>query len=122
MEKIDLKLFRVTNKIKQQELAEYLQVNPSYLSQIEGGLRPISDNIISKLLANPYHWDTSALTAQSPAITTRVSGNGKANVQVGDNNNMCADAELKMKVAVLEKENELLKEQIEFLKTLLQNK
>lgn len=119
MEKIDLKMFRVANKLKQQDLAEYLQVNPSYLSQIESGLRPMSDSIIKKLTENPYHWDTTALTMHSPTVTTRVSGNGKANVQVGDNN-VCADADLRLKVAVLEKENELLKEQIAFLKTLLQ--
>lgn len=67
------------------------------------------------------------LNTNSPSISTRVSGNGSANVQVGSNNKLVqGSSDLKVQIAVLEKENELLREQREllleqnnFLKTLL---
>lgn len=118
MEKIDLKKFRKDNNLKQEDVSRFLETSRVFISQVESGKNKLPAEQLSKLLANPYHWDTTALTMHSPTVTTRVSGNGKANVQVGDNN-VCADAELRLKVAVLEKENELLKEQIAFLKTLL---
>lgn len=49
---IDLKLFRKINNITQSELAKYLGVGQSFISQIEKGDRPIPNEYINKILAN----------------------------------------------------------------------
>lgn len=61
MKTIDLKAFRKANKISQIELAEFLEVGQSFISQIEKGTRPLPLEYISKLTAN-LNWDTSMLT------------------------------------------------------------
>ena len=61
MKTIDLKAFRKANKISQIELAEFLEVGQSFISQIEKGTRPLPSEYISKLTAN-LNWDTSMLT------------------------------------------------------------
>lgn len=48
----DLKSFRRVNKITQSDLAEYLGVGQSFISQIEKGDRPIPSEHINKILAN----------------------------------------------------------------------
>lgn len=59
---IDLKAFRKINSITQVDLADYLGVGQGFISQIEKGSRPLPKENISKLLANPFGWDTSMLT------------------------------------------------------------
>lgn len=61
MKTIDLKAFRKANKISQIELAEFLEVGQSFISQIEKGTRPLPSEYISRLTANS-NWDTSMLT------------------------------------------------------------
>ena len=63
---IDLKAFRKANSISQVELAEYLSVGQSFISQVEKGSRPLPKEYISKLSANPHHWDTSMLIEVKP--------------------------------------------------------
>ena len=58
---MDLALFRAVNGIKQVELAEYLCVGKSYLSNVEAGRVRLSKENIKKLLENPNGWDTSML-------------------------------------------------------------
>ena len=54
-----IKTFRKCNKISQVALAEYLNVTQGFISQIEKGICPIPDWVISKLLENTNRWDTS---------------------------------------------------------------
>ena len=49
---IDLKRFRSANNITQSELAKYLGVGQSFISQIEKGDRPLPVEYIGKILAN----------------------------------------------------------------------
>lgn len=58
---MDLALFRAVNGIKQVELAEYLGVGKSYLSNVEAGRVALSKENIKKLLENNNGWDTSML-------------------------------------------------------------
>lgn len=58
---MDLALFRAVNGIKQVELAEYLGVGKSYLSNVEAGRVGFSKENIKKLLENQNGWDTSML-------------------------------------------------------------
>lgn len=60
METVDLKAFRKANNISQVQLAEYLGVVQSFISQVEKGIRPIPKECISKIVAN-QDWDTSML-------------------------------------------------------------
>ena len=68
MKTIDLKAFRKANNISQVELAEYLGVGQSFISQVEKGLRPLPKEYISKLSANP-NWDISMLTEPKTPAT-----------------------------------------------------
>lgn len=67
MEIIDLKAFRKANNISQVQLAEYLGVVQSFISQVEKGVRPIPKEFISKITAN-QDWDTSMLISASKPI------------------------------------------------------
>lgn len=70
-----IKNFRKCNKISQVALAEYLKVTQGFISQIEKGICPIPDGIISRLLVNPYNWDTSMIMPSSKGDNTiQVSG------------------------------------------------
>lgn len=68
----NLKLFRNTNKITQTQLAEYLNIPQSFVSQIESGARPMPDEHISKILANPV-WDSYMLTQNNDAVPKVIS-------------------------------------------------
>ena len=107
MELFDLKEFRKRNNLQQDDVAKYLTTSRVFISQVESGKNKLPKEQLSKLLNNPFGWDVSMLQA-SPSVHTNVSGNGKANVQVGNNNKIGTDARL----AELEKENALLKEQL----------
>ena len=127
MEMIDLKSFRIANKLSQTKLAEYLGVLQGFISQMEKGLRPIPAAIISKIENNSEGWDTSMLlSGDAPRITTHATGHSNASVSINSSNRQsdspahaAALAEKDTRIAVLEKENQLLREQIEFLKTLI---
>lgn len=127
MEMIDLKSFRIANKLSQTQLAEYLGVLQGFISQMEKGLRPVPAAIISKIEDNSAGWDTSMLlSGDAPRITTHATGHSNASVSINSSNRQSASpahaaalAEKDTRIAVLEKENQLLREQIEFLKTLI---
>ena len=68
MKTIDLKAFRKANNISQVELAEYLGIGQPFISQMEKGTRPVPQEYISRILANPHNWDTSMLTPKSKYI------------------------------------------------------
>lgn len=69
MKSIDLKAFRKANNISQVELAEYLGVGQSFISQIEKGTRPLPEEYISRLSANPK-WDSSMLISERPFLSS----------------------------------------------------
>lgn len=65
MQVIDLKRFMFEQNIKQKELAEYLGVSKGYISLVISGQRQLSDENLSKLINNPFGWDTSILLGAS---------------------------------------------------------
>ena len=130
----DLKGFRKDNGLTQSDLAEYLGggVDKGFISQIEHGTRKLPNAQLAKLLNNTMGWDTSMLQVDPPtSISAKATGNSSARVEIGSRNkNYCpevsGDTEKDTRIAVLEKENEMLRErlkdkdgQIEFLKTLI---
>lgn len=65
MKGVDLKAFRRVNNLTQAKLGEYLGINKSFISTIESGKDPMPKEKLSKLINNPYGWDTSMLTVES---------------------------------------------------------
>ena len=120
---IDIKQFRKRNKLKQEELAEYLGVTRAFISMVETGASKLPTEKLNLLVSNPHGWDTSMLINGSIYAGNNNAGN--VNVQIGQNRasgDAHALGDSSMKIAVLEKENEMLREQIEFMKTLIKMK
>ncbi len=121
----DFELFIKKNAIKKKELAEYLGTSNAFITQLCKGMAPLPADKLKKIKEN-LTWDTSMLVIDRPSITARAEGN--ARVEIGSRNkNFCTgETDAASRIAVLEKENEMLKErlkdkdgQIEFLKTLI---
>lgn len=120
---IDIKQFRKRNKLKQEELAEYLGVTRAFISMVETGSSKLPTEKLNLLVSNPYGWDTSMLINGS--IYAGNNNAGDVNVQIGQNRasgDAHASGDPSTKIAVLEKENQMLREQIEFMKTLIKMK
>lgn len=62
MKSIDIKAFRKSNDLTQTDLGNYLGCTKAFISAIEKGLRPLPDEMYSKLIDNPNNWDISMLT------------------------------------------------------------
>lgn len=126
---MDLKQFRQCNKLTQTELGEYLGIKKSFVSLIENGKVKLSEEKFNKLLNNTKGWDTSMLINGS--IYAGNNNVGDVNVQIGQNRasgdaRSSGDTDIASRLAVLEKENEMLRErlkdkddQLAFLKTLI---
>ena len=126
---MDLKQFRQCNKLTQTELGEYLGIKKSFVSLIENGKVKLSEEKFNKLLNNTKGWDTSMLINGSIYAGNNNAGN--VNVQIGQNRasgdpHASGDPDIASRLAVLEKENEMLRERIKdkddqlaFLKTLI---
>ena len=66
MKGIDLKAFRKANNLTQEKLGEYLGIKKSFISTIESEKDPMPKDKLTKLLENPFGWDTSMLTQPAP--------------------------------------------------------
>lgn len=116
---MDIKEFLYRNKLKQVDLAKYLGVTEAFISRMVKGLCNPSKENLTKILNNPHGWDTSMLI--DGGIYAGNNNAGDVNVLIGHNRvNSCKkDSDEATQIAVLEKENEMLREQLEFMKTLL---
>lgn len=124
----DFELFIKKNAIKKKELAEFLGTSNAFITQLCKGMAPLPADKLKKIKEN-LTWDTSMLVIDRPSITARAEGN--ARVEIGSRNKnysseVSGDTEKDTRIAILEKENEMLRErlkdkdgQIEFLKTLI---
>ena len=116
----DLHTFRKANKLKQEDLAKYLNTTRAFISMVETGVSKLPAEKLSLLLNNPHGWDTSMLI--SGDIYAGNNNAGDVNVQIGHQNqadNRPKDEDAATQLAVLKKENQMLREQIEFMKTLI---
>ncbi len=110
---IDLREFRKRNDLTQEQLGEYWGVGKSFISMMEGGRANVPRERLAKLISNPYGWDTSMLTEGVVPIiegdhTEQNGGKGNIGKIAGD-----SSAEL----LALRKENELLRQQLEEVKS-----
>lgn len=125
---MDIKEFLYRNKLKQVDLAKYLGVTEAFISRMVKGVGNPSKENLTKILNNPYGWDTSMLI--NGGIYAGNNNGGDVNVQIGQNRagNRPKDGDAATQMAVLEKENEMLREQlkdkeaqIDFLRALVKN-
>lgn len=68
---VDIKTFRRVNNLKQIELADYLGIGISFISQIENGKVNLPIEKFNKLIENDKGWDTAPLleTKQDETIS-----------------------------------------------------
>lgn len=122
---MDLRGFRKINHLTQTQLGEFLGIKKSFVSLVENEKAKLPEEKFNKLLNNTMGWDTSMLQVDPPtSISAKATGNSSARVEIGSRNkNYCSevsgDTEKDTRIAVLEKENEMLREQLEFMKTLI---
>jgi|GEM_PF-3552885 len=125
---MDIKEFLYRNKLKQVDLAKYLGVTEAFISRMVKGVGNPSKENLTKILNNPHGWDTSMLI--DGGIYAGNNNAGDVNVQIGQNRagNRPKDGDAATQMAVLEKENEMLREQlkdkeaqIDFLRALVRN-
>ena len=125
----DLHAFRKANKLKQEDLAKYLNTTRAFISMVETGASKLPPEKLSLLLKNTQGWNTSMLVDNGD-IYAGNNNAGDVNVQIGQNRagNRPKDGDAATQMAVLEKENEMLREQlkdkdaqIDFLRALVKN-
>lgn len=116
----DLRAFRKANKLKQKDLAKYLNTTCAFISMVETGASKLPPEKLSLLLNNTQGWETSMLVGNG-GIYSGNNNAGDVNVQIGQNRagNRPKDGDANTQIAVLEKENQMLREQIEFMKSLI---
>lgn len=116
----DLHTFRKANKLKQKDLAKYLNTTCAFISMVETGVSKLPAEKLSLLLNNTQGWDTKMLV-DNGGIYAGNNNAGDVNVQIGKNqaDNRPKDEDAATQLAVLKKENQMLREQIEFMKTLI---
>lgn len=121
----EFELFIKKNALKKKEIAEFIGTSNAFITQLCQGLSPLPADKLKKIKENTS-WDTSMLSyGEKTSIIAGNNNAGDVNVQIGQNlasGNSHAPGDSSMKIAVLEKENEMLREQIEFMKTLIKMK
>lgn len=112
----DFKEFRKVNGLKQEEIADFLGVSKAFLSQVENSKRALPPAQLSKLLDNPYNWDTRMLliddqTNNANRGAIQIQQNGLQN-KIGK---VLSQQDSEKEIA-LRKENEILRQRIDDLK------
>ncbi len=103
MKDFDLKKFRKENRVTQDEIADYLGVRQSYISQLEQGSKTLSPEKIERLLSNP-EWSYTVEEASLEIGGDSIQQNGGTN-NIGK---VSGDAE----VLALRREVEILREMV----------
>lgn len=116
VEVADFKNFRKVNGLKQEEIADFLGVSKAFLSQVENSKRALPPAQLSKLLDNPYNWDTRMLliddqTNNANRGAIQIQQNGLQN-KIGK---VLSQQDSEKEIA-LRKENEILRQRIDDLK------
>ncbi len=99
---IDLKGFRIANKLTQDELGAFLGIKKSFISKIEHGGARLPEEKFAKLMENKKGWDVSMLSADDTDKERCHPGKEES----GSGGELLA----------LMKENEMLRAQVEELK------
>lgn len=125
----DFELFIRQNGIKKKEIAQFFGSSAQFVSQLCSGVRSLPYDKLALLKQNTKGWDTTMLSERGEIIAGNNNA-GDVNVQIGHNRagNRPKDGDAVTQMAVLEKENEMLREQlkdkeaqIDFLRALVKN-
>ena len=73
MKVVDIKGFRKANGIQQIELADFLGVSNSFISQIERGEREIPESKLDRIVRNEKGWDTSLLYKEVSVVESKMN-------------------------------------------------
>lgn len=116
----DFELFIRQNGIKKKEIAQFFGSSAQFVSQLCSGVRSLPYDKLALLKQNTKGWDTTMLSERGEIIAGN-NNRGDVNVQIGQNRVHARkkDSDEATQIAVLEKENQMLREQIEFMKTLI---
>lgn len=127
----EFELFIKKNALKKKEIAEFIGTSNAFITQLCQGLSPLPADKLKKIKENTS-WDTSMLSyGEKTSIIAGNNNAGDVNVQIGQNlasgdARSSGDPNIASRLAVLEKENEMLRERIKdkddqlaFLKTLI---
>lgn len=127
----EFELFIKKNALKKKEIAEFIGTSNAFITQLCQGLSPLPADKLKKIKENTS-WDTSMLSyGEKTSIIAGNNNSGDVNVQIGQNRatgdaRSPGDPNIASRLAVLEKENEMLRErlkdkddQLAFLKTLI---
>lgn len=72
MYRIDIKEFRLKNKLTQKQLATYFGIGQGFISQMENGINPIPEKYIRKILDDPKV-DSSMVQVVEPISDVKMS-------------------------------------------------
>lgn len=103
---IDLKGFRKANGLTQDELGQYLGMKKSFVSKVENGREKLPKDKFQKLLTNDKGWDVTMLSSENESCK-------EDSIRNNQGRDIITDAD---KIAVLRKENEMLRAQVGELK------
>ncbi len=106
---VDLKKFRKDNGLLQREVAEYLGVNVSFVTNIECGRNNIPQDKLERLIKNDRGWDVSSLVVGSGNVILGGQGN---TLQLSGRSSLLLTKE----IDALKAENELLRRQLDEVK------
>ena len=114
---MDFVKFLNDNSLRKKEIAEYLEVVPSIVTDLCSGRKGLSQKNREKLEANDKGWDLSALGEPAkplPYVHAKASGSGHnvATVSLGGERD---------RIVSLEAENALLRTQVTSLEAQLSN-
>ncbi len=114
---IDLKQIRADNgDMKQSELAEKLGCEQSYISQVESGKRRLSDEMLDKLKA--VFGDITSYMSEVPEKPLVQSNSHGDNI--GGDKILLGDAEKDAAIIRLQAENDALKNEVAWLRTMVE--
>ena len=71
-----IKQFLDVNDLKQVEVARYLSIGESFMSQLVKGSRPIPRNLLKRILENDLGWDVSMFQGERRSIETGDNASG----------------------------------------------
>lgn len=121
----DFEIFIRQNGIKKKEIAQFFGSSAQFVSQLCSGARSLPHDKFALLKQNTKGWDVSMLTGEGSIIAGNNNG-GDAVVNIG--RGVAKPSTESTRMAVLEKENEMLREQlkdkeaqIDFLRELVKN-
>lgn len=106
----DFELFIKKNALKKKEIAAFLGTSNAFITQLCQGATPLPADKLKKIKGK-MEWDTSMLSyGDHPSVIATAEGNSR--VEIGSRNKIGADAEKDTRIAELEKETALLREQL----------